>query len=197
KLLSQLCRDQNLIITPADKNLRPVLLTRNQYITATIDKHLGNKNVYQRLTITQYQNATGYAINCTIHQWYQKHQSNLEDSELIFLHCCCLNATRKCLRFYLNVKMHKTPWKTRPVLSTCGTFLHALSWWVNMHLQKLTFLLQRLPPNARVFTADAVPMYTNIDTAHALQAINHFLLKMLLNYWNHSQQQQSYMPYEL
>ncbi len=84
KLLSQLRQDQNLIITPADKNLSPVLLTVDQYITAAIDKHLGNKNIYQRLTIAQYQNATGYAIDGTIHQWYQEHQSNLEDSKLIF-----------------------------------------------------------------------------------------------------------------
>ncbi len=90
--------------------------------------------------------------------------------------------------------MHETHWKTQPVVSTCGTFLHALSRWVNMHLQKLmsfvpTYIkdsqeliqnfkqLQQLPPNARVFTADVVSMYTNIDTAHVLQAIDHFLLK--------------------
>ncbi len=37
--------------------------------------------------------------------------------------------------------------------------------------------LQQLPPNAQVFAANAVSMYTNIDTAHALQAFDIFLLK--------------------
>lgn len=84
--------------------------------------------------------------------------------------------------------MHKFPWKTQPVVSTCGTYLHALSRWVDHHLQKLTSLvptyiqdsnqlledlkqLDILPTNAQLFTADAVSMYTYIDSAHALQVM--------------------------
>ncbi|KAL7469413.1 hypothetical protein ACHAXS_009674 [Conticribra weissflogii] len=110
------------------------------------------------------------------------------ENELIFLRRCKNTSTRKCSRFYLTIKMHKDPWKTRPVVSTCGTYLHALSRWVDHHLQKLTSLiptylrdsqhlledlkqLGRLPSNAQLFTADAVSMYTNIDSAHALQVI--------------------------
>ncbi|KAL7472102.1 hypothetical protein ACHAXS_012435 [Conticribra weissflogii] len=88
--------------------------------------------------------------------------------------------------------MHKNPWKTRPVVSTCGTYLHALSRWIDYHLQKLTphiptyikdsdhlnmYLrtISDIPPHARLLAADAVSMYTNIETTHALKTIGDFL----------------------
>ncbi len=88
--------------------------------------------------------------------------------------------------------MHKKPWKTQPVVSTCGTYLHALKWWVDFHLKQLTSLvptyiqdshqlleelkqLGTLPVTAWLFTADAVSMYTNIDSTHALQVLCNIL----------------------
>lgn len=42
--------------------------------------------------------------------------------------------------FYIMAKVHKTPWKTRPVVSTTNSVLFAISKWLDFQLQKLSFL---------------------------------------------------------
>ena len=93
--------------------------------------------------------------------------------------------------FYLTMKVHKTPWTTRPIVSCSGSLLHSLGVWVDRKLQsvarsqrsylKSSHQLKKLlihitlPPNAVLFTADAVSMYTNIDTCQALREIATYL----------------------
>ena len=91
-------------------------------------------------------------------------------------------------KFYLTAKVHKNPWKTRPIVSVSGSLLHGLGQWVDKILQPfaqeipsyvkssfdLKTLLQDLPPlppNAVLGTCDAISMYTNIETIHALKNI--------------------------
>jgi hypothetical protein len=84
------------------------------------------------------------------------------------------------------LKVHKSPWSTRPVVSCVGSFAEIFSKWLDVQLKKFLLLSQTylqdsnqvlhelhalgpLPPDAKLFTADAVSMYTNmIDTHHAL-----------------------------
>ena len=92
----------------------------------------------------------------------------------------------------MSLKIHKTPWKLRPIVCSAGTFINNLSCWLDYQLQKLKHLiptyikdsgqlldqldeLETLPPNARLFTADANSMYTNINTDHALLVITEWL----------------------
>ena len=86
-------------------------------------------------------------------------------------------------------------WPTRPVCSDVTGLLHGLAKWVTEELLphaknqpsyfKDSFALKdlllalRLPPNARIFTADAESMYTNIPTEAALAAISAFLIDKL------------------
>ncbi|KAL7545009.1 hypothetical protein ACHAWF_008382 [Thalassiosira exigua] len=89
----------------------------------------------------------------------------------------------------MSLKAHKTPWKMRPIVCCVSTFMNDLSCWLNYWLQKLkpfvasyirnsndflkkTKQLGRLPPNAKLFTANGVLMYTNIDTDHAIDVIS-------------------------
>ena len=95
-------------------------------------------------------------------------------------------------KFRMSLKAHKNPWKMRPIVCCAGTMLNMLSRWLDYWLQQtkpfiatyikdsgqLLDLLQNLgplPPNARLFTADANSMYTNIDTDHALKVISEWL----------------------
>jgi hypothetical protein len=90
------------------------------------------------------------------------------------------------------MKIHKTPIATRPIVAICGTITSRLGSWLDQQLQpicqtlptylkssfELTEILKQLPDlpaGARLFTADAVSMYTNIDTDHAMPVIRNFL----------------------
>ena len=97
-------------------------------------------------------------------------------------------------RFYLTLKAHKLKpgqtvdqLKSRPIVSCPGSLLHGLGVWVDRKLQEVAqqtvsyfrntlelkkqLLELHLPTNARLFTVDAVSMYTNIPTHMALNLI--------------------------
>eukprot|EP00957_Ditylum_brightwellii_P024717 1867542-Ditylum_brightwellii.AAC.1 len=94
--------------------------------------------------------------------------------------------------FYILAKVHKSPWKTCPVVSCTGSLLAAVSTWLDFHLQKLRKFLPSfikdsanlqadleklgiLPDSAKMFTTDATAMYTNIDLDHLLEAMDAWL----------------------
>jgi hypothetical protein len=73
--------------------------------------------------------------------------------------------------FYLMLKVHKSPWSTRPVVSCAGSFVEIFSKWLDVQLKKLLLLSQTylqdsnqvlhelhalepfLPPDAKLFTS--------------------------------------------
>ena len=112
-----------------------------------------------------------------------------------------IKINNKMSKFYITLKIHKITlqnpkWKTRPVTSTCGSPLAIASVYLDWKLQPLTkFLptycknwrelkremthLGKLSDRAKLFTADAVSMYTNIDTDHGLSIVEKWLLKLI------------------
>jgi hypothetical protein len=93
--------------------------------------------------------------------------------------------------FYLLYKIHKEPISTRPVCSDVNSLFFRLGKWIDTQLQpaaqaqpayfKDSFDLRsmligmQVPPNVRLFTADAVGMYPNIPTEPALAEISQYL----------------------
>jgi len=107
-----------------------------------------------------------------------------------------MNVKDKFSYIYITAKIHKTPWKTCPIVSAAGSILHGLGRWVDSQLQAIcqklpTYLrssfdlkqdLECLVENeqldfsrVRMFTAGAASMYTNMDTYHAMQTISVYL----------------------
>ena len=90
--------------------------------------------------------------------------------------------------------------KSRPIVSCPGSLLHGLGVWVDRKLQEVAqrivsyfkntlelkkeLLNLNLPRNARLFTADAVSMYTNIPTHTALNLIGKYLNQYQRKYNN-------------
>jgi hypothetical protein len=94
--------------------------------------------------------------------------------------------------FYLTMKIHKKPLKTRPIVSYSGSYFYGLGVWVDHYLKQAAVTLRSylrssfdlraqlhtlvLPPGRhRLFTADATSMYTNINTAAAIAAIHTYI----------------------
>jgi hypothetical protein len=89
------------------------------------------------------------------------------------------------------MKVHKTPLKSRPIVSCSGSLLFALGKWVDdklkifAHRQPAYFKISQdlhkmlsamvIPPHTFFFTADAESMYTNIDTNRAIAYISSYI----------------------
>jgi hypothetical protein len=93
--------------------------------------------------------------------------------------------------FYGLPQIHKNPLSLRPVVSTSNSLLAIFSVWIDHKMKSLLPLVNSyiknsatvindlrhkdLPEGAKVFTADATSMYTNIDTSLGLQAVSNFI----------------------
>ena len=125
----------------------------------------------------------------------------ISDGEANFLSAALHKYPNKLARFRMTVKAHKikdnwkdfTPprLKMRPIVCCAGTFMNCWSRWLDYQLQRCkpfipTYLRDsnqviddikdlNIPPNARLFTADANSMYNNIDTDHACTVIGAWL----------------------
>jgi hypothetical protein len=103
-----------------------------------------------------------------------------------------LEVPDKFSSFYITDKVHKTPWKPRPITSTAGSITHGFGQWVDQELKPIVHklpsyikssehLLKRLkntnfdPSNVSFFSCYAVTMCTNINTNHALEVLEPFL----------------------
>ena len=101
-------------------------------------------------------------------------------------------------RFYLTLKAHKLKpghtvdqLKSQPIVSCACSLLHGVGVWVDRKLQEVAqktvsyfkntlepkkqLVDLNLPTNARLFTTDAVSMYTNIPTHTVLNLIGKYL----------------------
>ena len=176
-----------LIVCKSDKNLGPVVLERDEYVRRALDEHL-HTNTYRPMSpdaATSYIERTREAVLN-----FMKIYLDPRSDDWTFL-SRSLQVKDPFSYFYLLAKIHKAPWKTRPIVSVSGSLLHGLGKWIDFHLQTLcnnlpfvyrssTAVVTRLkalpilPPDTRLFTMDAQSMYTNIDTPTALTALRKF-----------------------
>ena len=114
-------------------------------------------------------------------------QNTLQDIEHKYFNRS-FKTTHRIPTFYGLVKIHKTPWTLRPVVSCCGSLLATVSTWIDFHLQRIrhtlpTFIKDshqfqkelsriKVPKNTKIFTCDAISMYTNIDIDHRIAIIH-------------------------
>lgn len=195
-LIEDLKDNDDFIVVEADKNCGGCILLRDTYITRGISEHLGNRTVYRPLTESQakrHLTKLKRDVICFATKWRARRA--ITKAEKIFLDRAVERFSNKFSRFRMSLKAHKTPWKMRPIVACVGTFMNYLSCWLDYHLQKLKPLIKTyikdskelltklhelgaLPSNARIFTADANSMYTNIDTDHAIEVITAWLTNL-------------------
>ena len=194
----------DLIVLKSDKNLGPVVMDRTKYLHHAYVDHLDDQSTYRELTESQAitRVKTIKKILFRFLDRYFPILDKKVHPDRIYLERAYKQANddaqqKQCLpisTFYLLAKIHKHPLKTRPIVSVSGSILFGLGKWVDYILQDLikqyptyfpfyiqssTELVQQLkhldlPRNCSIFTADAVSMYTNIETTHALTMFKTF-----------------------
>jgi len=196
KILNNLQVDNDLIVCISDKNLGPAVTERNTYIKKGFTDHLYDKKTYTYLTLAE----THLSLlnnKKQLEKILRQHSNSLSLAEKTYFQRS-LYKNHRIPQLYLNPKVHKQTkngeWKTRPVISCCGSYIEIYSKWIDYHLQKLknyipsylkdsfTLLddLNNLPPlplQAKLGTIDAKSMYTNIDTDHAIHTLKSWFQK--------------------
>jgi hypothetical protein len=201
KLISYFKNNDTFIIVQGDKNLGPCILERKNYIYRACKEHLGNSTNYRQLTEAQAR-VKYLGLSYLFDAWLSKYRPR-RDKEPPADHICITNAEETFLRraksrnpdrlarFRCTAKVHKDPWKVRPIVCCAGTWINDWSKWLDYWLQEIkqhvpTYLkdsqqvldelkLIDLPPGAKLFTCDANSMYNNIDTEHAIEVITWWL----------------------
>lgn len=190
--LRSLKADTRFIICMTDKNLGPAIIERDRYIERCLRDHLFHAETYQQLTPTD---ALQQMLDTTKRLRYlrETHESQLSTAEQeYFKRSFQPNMNRKIPQFYITFKVHKQPTATRPIVSCVGSALNVYSKWLDYHMKMLveqvpTYLrdsnqllqettsLGPLPQGSKIFTADAVSMYTNINSEDGIRVISEWI----------------------
>ena len=186
KLLHELRNNDDIIVVECDKNLGPAVIERSKYILKVLE-HLEDDTTYKPLTAANV-DLEIKNINNEIDQWLRRYEDMMTKMEKKFV---TSNRTNVLPYFYMTIKAHKNPWSLRPItacrdsiLAPLGTlvdrWLHQVAKTMPTYVKNSADLKQnleslKLPENARLFTADAVSMYTNINTEAALSEIAIYL----------------------
>ena len=188
KLLRTLPDNKEFIVLPTDKNLGPAILERSVYLQRCLKDHLLDNKTYRQLSEQEADHRLAGAIYQFKLLVAQNRKTLPKDEQKYFDRCFEEFHERRKPQFYCTPKVHKNPWKTRPIVSCVNSHLGDLSKWIDVQLQRVVHLcpcylkdsqsllrklhrLGQLPPTAVVVTADAVSMYTNIDTQHSLKVL--------------------------
>ena len=187
--LTMLRSNNNLHIFKTDKNLGPAIIETATYIQRALDEHLSDQETYGKLH------------ELGAESWMDEIRDEIRNkviarlpkgNDKTYLQRSLSAVKDPFAYFYMLAKVHKSPWKTRPIISVSGSLLHGLGKWVDMCLQHIIstlpyvckssyHLTQELrtltlqSTNIKLFTMDAVSMYTNIDTDHALEKIGEYV----------------------
>ena len=186
--MQQLKMNKSFIIKPTDKNLGPAILDTETYVAKILSEHLLTKD-YKQLTEAEAITAMS-DIKTKLKNIINDNQHILSKSEFTYFKRSLLVRHRLPL-FYGLPKVHKTPFTLRPVVSGTNGLLTVFSAWLDYKMKELLPMVQSyiknsykviedltdmiIPEKAKLFSADATSMYTNIDTDTGINAIKNFL----------------------
>jgi len=187
--LRQLRDNKAITIKPTDKNLGPAVMDTSEYVNQVLTEHLLTKD-YKQLTQPEATNRMDQ-LKDTLKKLISSHSDILSKAELTYFKRSLSNNFRLPI-FYGLPKVHKTPFSLRPVVSTTNSLLAVFSIWLDYKMKELLPFIKsyiknsievindlktlHIPENALLFSADAISMYTNIDTASGLLSMHDFLI---------------------
>ena len=193
-LAKQLHKNDDYKVICTDKNCGLAFIEMACLTEKGVTEHLSNHNVYQKMS-ERNARAQLRGVELLVDSFASRLQQCLTKAEYTYLKRGLKQNKNKLAKFYTTIKVHKNPHTLRPIVAQCGTVISVLSSWLDYKLKKLlpfvsTYIKDsrdfkirlnnfnskgRLPANAKLVTADAVSMYTNIDTEHGLKVLRLFL----------------------
>jgi hypothetical protein len=184
--IRELKHSDEFIILPTDKNLGPSIMNRDAYITQVFQEHLLTTSYTQlseHVAIQRLTNTQQLLIDN-----FESHRHELSQQEIEYITRSFQGHHRTPI-FYGTPKVHKIPMKLWPVVSCVNSFNSIFSTWLDYKMKTLLPLIPsciknssdlikelkslHLPLSAKLFTANGSSMYTYIDTATGIQAIQH------------------------
>jgi len=183
KTLKELKKSTDIIILPSDKNLGPAILDRKSYITQILNKHILTPS-YQQLSPTEAKQQTEFT-KTQLMDLYNHHKNMLSKAEVDYFRRSVTGFHRNPI-FYSMLKVHKAPVSFQPVVNCINSFPLIFSTWLDFCMKQLLKFIPSyvkdsksliselrtldIPSGAKLFTADATAMYTNIDVDTGLMA---------------------------
>lgn len=193
--LQHLARNRSIVIKPADKGGKAVILNRTDYIKEGY-RQLNDPKYYRKLPTPIY-HSTATLISSILDTL--KKSRTLNSKQIEYLKG---EPDPKPRRFYLLPKIHKPPemWPEpfhipagRPIVSDCGSesyrtaefiefFLNPLSTKHKSYLRDTKHFVEKvrsisLKEPCFLFSMDVESLYTNIDTSRGMQIIQQYLEK--------------------
>jgi hypothetical protein len=197
-VIGELQDRSDLVIHQSDKGLGPTVSERPKYIRDLLETHLLNEENYEFLSpeIAKTELKKQKEKFLEIHR-DMGHTLPSEAEEVYFKRAMSkehLGKTR-VPQIYGIYKVHKKDIKPRPVISSVNSIPEIFSKHVDYWLKKIVGKLlptyirdaehlirslqetfpQGLPPGAKLFSVDAVGMYSNIDTDHGINILTRWL----------------------
>ncbi|CAJ1951612.1 unnamed protein product [Cylindrotheca closterium] len=191
RLLSTLRHHPDLLVLNSDKNLGPVILEQEVYLRRCLTDHLLTRP-YQQLSQEEADNFTSETRHL-LKKFLTENSYPNSEMDMTYLRRSLESVTDPYAYFYVLAKIHKSPWKTRPIISVSGSLLYGLGKWLDQQLQPLvkklptylfsSFQLKNDLDNMHgtdfscmsLFTGDVVAMNPSINLEDAFLRIRNFL----------------------
>jgi len=189
--LTALKNDKNIIITNCDKNLGVCIIDRSNYEKEAM-RQLSDSTSYKRLiSLPSTDNLYDPLIEMLLFHDMRYISGTMQETIISKYLLQLQHKPLKAARFYLLMKIHKSPIVGRPIVSSIGTATFFASKYLDKLLQPLakqtafyvknsfTFLAdlstKRFSSSAVILTADVDSLYPSIPIEDGLVQLSEFL----------------------
>ena len=180
-----------VMVLNCDKNLGPCVMERTRYLEFAWLNHLSDDRTYKLLTAYESREKIENVRILIDYFCHTFSSINKKDLDYIKRYTDSVTDSNAPSHMYLLPKIHKTPLKTRAIISYSGSICQGIAQWIDTQLKKILIHIPYIAKSAEgvvrdvtekqwdasslMFTMDAVSMYTNIHLGHALPIFEKFL----------------------